>query len=117
MQKMSIEGLMRFIANQQHLAPKVYTCYNRAERDRPPERQPEGQAWRRLSKRVPSVTTFTAGSRRSAWLSGWRLDGRSRAERGHQPSSKGKWRAAARKKAVVAVARQLALDLWRLFTG
>jgi transposase len=41
-----------------------------------------------------------------------------RAERGHQHSSGGKRRGGSvRKKAVVAIARQLAVDLWRLFTG
>ena len=63
-QKMNREGLLRFIGKQLRLARKVYTCYNRAERDRLPERQLEGQERGRRSTPAPSVTTFTASSPR-----------------------------------------------------
>ena len=61
-QKMDFEGLLRFVAKQQGLAREVHTCYNRAERDRLPAGQPEGQARRRLSTPGPSATTCTANS-------------------------------------------------------
>jgi hypothetical protein len=70
-QKMDFHGLLRFVAKQQGLAGELHTCYNRAERDRLAERQPEGQERGRLSTLGPSATTCTASSWRWECTTWW----------------------------------------------